>query len=309
MRRLSRAALIAALAGAATVALAAGPGLAVPPAAADTPSAQLDRARASFRENDFATAIPLLNLLLYPTSRLARVEDLVEAHLLFGACSYEIGDLATARREFEEALYLQGDLDLEGNPLYSAGAIKFFGETRAAVDERVRLDAERRAILEERDRYQQLLASLVVVEKRSYYINFIPFGAGQFQNRQRKKGIFFAVSQGLTGATSAGIWLYLVGSYGLSGTVPDVDATSVRRLQQLEIVSGTACLALMAWGIVDSLVNYEPSAQRRPDESLLPPDLRRKPPRPTTTEAPPTSWILTPTPLPGGAALSLTVEF
>jgi len=311
-----------ALLGAATVAtvgLAGGVagdlGLGVRAAAADTPSQELDHARASFRENDFATALPLLNYLLYPTPRLARVEDLIEAHLLFGVCSYETGDRTIARREFEEALYLQADLELDP-VLYSPGAIKFFDETRAVINERNRLDGERRTILEERDRYQRLLASLVVVEKRSYYVNFIPFGAGQFQNRQRTKGLAFAVAQGLTGATSAGIWLYLVGSYGVSGTVPKDEAVSVRRLQQYEIVSGTACLALIAWGIVDSLVYYQPSAQRRPDESLLPPDLRRKrptaggvTPAPRPPEAPPTSWLLAPTPLPGGAALSLTVEF
>lgn len=280
---------------------------------ADTPAADLARARTAFRGNDFATAIPLLNYLLYPTPRLARGDDLIEAHLLYGACAFEIGDQPTARREFEEALYLQGDLELD-SVLYSAGAVKLFDETRAVITERARLEAERRRILEERDRYQQLLASLVVVEKRSYYVNFIPFGAGQFQNRQRGKGLAFAVAQGLTGATSAGIWLYLVGSYGTSGTVPREEATGVRRLQQIEIVSGTACLALMAWGIVDSLIYYQPSAQQRPDESLLPPELRRK--RPTGAPAPegrpappPTSWLLAPTPLPGGAALSLTVEF
>lgn len=286
-------------------------------AAADTPAADLARARTSFRENDFATAIPLLNYLLYPTPRLARVDDLIEAHVLYGACSFETGEPATARREFEEALSLKGDLEIEDNPLYSPGSVKLFGETKAVVAERLRADAERRAILDERDRYQQLLASLVVVEKRSYYINYIPFGAGQFQNRQRGKGLAFAVGQGLTGATSAGLWLYLVGTYGLRGTVPADDAVSVRRLQQYEIVSGTACLALIAWGIVDSLINYQPSAQRRPDESLLPPDLRRKRPpvtapgAPTSRllEAPPTSWFLAPTPLPDGAALSFTVEF
>lgn len=284
------------------------------PAAADTPAEDLARARASFREHDYAAAIPLLNYLLYPSPRLARVDDLIEAHLLYGGCSFEVGDPTTARREFEEALYLEGDLELDA-VLYSPGAVKFFDETRAVITERTRLDGERRQILEERDRYQQLLASLVIVEKRSYYVNFIPFGAGQFQNRQPRKGLAFAVSEGLTGATSAGLWLYLVGKYGFTGTVPRDQAASVRRLQQYEIVSGTACLALIAWSIVDSLVHYQPSAQRKPDESLLPPELRRKRPTDHPTPAPlmpsppPTSWLLAPSPLPGGAALSLTVEF
>ena len=60
-----------------------------------------------------ATALPLLNYLLYPSKRLSQADDIVEAHLLFGVCSYETGDPTTARREFEEALDLQIDLELD----------------------------------------------------------------------------------------------------------------------------------------------------------------------------------------------------
>ena len=41
-------------------------------------------------------------------------------------------------------------------------------------------------------------------EVRPYYVNLIPFGAGQFQNGQRCKGLAFAISEATTAGLSAG---------------------------------------------------------------------------------------------------------
>jgi hypothetical protein len=285
--------------------------------AAAAPADDLQRARDSFRQGDFTTAIPLLTYLLYPTPRLSHAADLVEAHVLLGVCSFETGDRPTASREFEEALYLQADLTLE-TVLFSTAAVRFFEEQKAIITERNRLDAERRRIAEENERYKRLLASMVVIETRPYYINFVPFGAGQFQNGQPRKAIGFAAGQGVTGAVSAGIWIYLAATYGFNGTVPKDDADFVRRLEKVEIGTGIACLGLIAYGVVDSLLNYQPSVQRKADESLLPPELRRKsePPAPAPRapklepERPaPITFRLLPTPMPGGAGLALYFEF
>ena len=71
--------------------------------ASAAPAGDLDGARDAFRRGDFKDAVPVLSHLLYPTPRLARNEDLVEAHVLLGVCAFETGDRATAIREFEEA--------------------------------------------------------------------------------------------------------------------------------------------------------------------------------------------------------------
>ncbi len=286
---------------------------ALAPAAHATPAEDLDRARGAFRRGEHAAAIPILSSLLYPRPRLARVEDLVEAHVLLAASAFETGDRTTATREFDEALYLQGDLTLEP-VLFSAAAVELFDSRKDAIAERNLLEAEKAKLAAESEAYQRMLASLVVVEKRDYYVNFIPFGAGQFQNGQRGKGIGFFAAQGVTGGISAGIWLYLVGSYGgvTGGKVPTEDADTVRLLQQLEIGAGVACIGLMAWGVVDSLIYYRPSVVRKPDESALPPELRKKLKPATGAErprTPATTLHLAPTPLPGGAGLVLGWEF
>jgi hypothetical protein len=266
-----------------------------------TPAQELEHARELFRSHDWSTAIPALNYLLYPNPRLSAPEDLIEAHVLLGVCGFENGDRKLARAEFESALAMNPDLELD-TLLFSTTAVDYFHDVKKDLLDRERRDAEQRRLAEENDRLQALLASMVVIERRPYYINFIPFGAGQFQNGDRGKGLFFSTSEGVTGAVSAGIWLYLVQKYGLPGTIPanPDEVHTARRLQQIEIGTGGACLALMAWGIVDSLIHYRPSVQRKADESLLPPDLRK-----------PASKAPTPaiTPVRGGASLSLTWEY
>lgn len=238
--------------------------------ASAAPADELVTARQHFRASDFVAALPTLNFLLYPTPRLANTDDLIEAHTLLGACSFATGDRATATREFEQALFLSNDVNLDPL-LFSTETIRHFDQTKAALAARNLRDAETRALAEERERLRKYRESLIVYEVRSYYVNFVPFGAGQFQNRQVGKGIFFAGTQLATGGTSLGIWLYLVGKYGYGGRVPPEDASFARRLQQIEIGTGAAFLGLMAWGVVDSLVKYQPRVQVSSDDTLMPP--------------------------------------
>lgn len=314
----------------ALVALTAAAAIAGEHRAAATPAQELVRARGLFRGGDFAGALPLLNYLLYPTPRLSQPADLVEAHVLLGVCAYETGDRKTAKREFEEALFLQRDLTLD-TLLFSAEAVEFFDDTRADLEDKEKRDADQRRLAEENERLARALQNLVVIETRPFYVNIIPFGAGQFQNGDRGKGLFFASAEAVTGAASAGIWLYLVSKYGIPGQVPPEEAATARRLQQVEIGTGAVCLGLMAWGIVDSLLHYKPSVRVAADESLLPDEVRDRarggpprgpegdgsaddPPRaPPPAPAPQSRLQLSPTiiPSPGahGAGLSLTWEF
>lgn len=102
---------------------------------------------------------------------------------------------------------------------------------------------------------------VVGYEARSYAVNFIPFGAGQFQNGQRAKGAWFATSQAITAGTSAALFVYL--SHRYDGYVHPNEASRVRTLRHIEIASGAAFFALAAWGILDALVHYEPFVEIR----------------------------------------------
>src|SRR6185436_4166984 len=53
--------------------------------AAASPTQDLERARQSFRQHDYDSAMKLATFLLYPDEKLALPADLVEAHVILGA--------------------------------------------------------------------------------------------------------------------------------------------------------------------------------------------------------------------------------
>ncbi len=244
--------------------------------AAASPAQDLEQARQSFRQHDYDSARKLATFLLYPDEKLALPGDLVEAHVILGASNFETGHRLEARTEFEKALQIQPDKSLT-DLLFSEGAIRLFDETKVDIEARAERDAQLRKVADERERLRKYKESLVVVERHSFGINFAPFGAGQFQNKQPVRGVLFAAGEGLTGGVSVGVFLYLSSKYGLTATVPVVDGPGVRQLQQLEIATGVAFFAIYAWGVVDSLLHYKPRVQIEGDDTLLPP-LRDAPP-------------------------------
>lgn len=278
--------------------------------AAASPSQELVQARQAFREHDYDSAAKLTTYLLYPDERLAAPVDLVEAHVILGASNFESGRRAEAKREFEKALQIQPEKVLT-DMLFSEGAIRLFDETKADIEARARRDAELRKIADERERIRRYRESLVVVERRSFSVNFVPFGAGQFQNKQPTRGLLFAASEGLTGGASVGIFVYLAGKYGLSNApVPTPDIPTVRGLEQIEVGAGIAFFAIYAWGVVDALLHYKPRVQIEGDDSLLPPpstdapDTRKRPGRTSLLDR----IHLAPIATPGGAGIGLVWE-
>lgn len=265
------------------------------------PPEELARARETFLAGQFEQAIPLLVSLLYPTSRLADGDLLAEAHLLLGVSYLETGKPDAATREFEEALFLDQNLALSTS-IFSEEAVRFFDRTKSEVQRRARESEEKERLARERDRLRRILENLVVLEKRRYYVNFIPFGAGQFQNGDRTKGVFFFVAQAVTGGTSVALWSYQVNRYGLGGEVPGDEVATVQRIQVAQIATGAAFFGLVAWGIIDSLANYEHTIQRKPDPSVLEDMGLGEAPKPTT-------FRLLPHAGPGGGGLTLSWEF
>ena len=251
--------------------------------ASASPAQDLDQARQSFRQHDYDAAMKLATFLLYPDEKLALPVDLVEAHVILGASNFETGHRAEAKTEFERALQIQPDKSLT-DLLFSEGAIRLFDQTKADIEARAERDAQLRKLADERERIRKYKESLVVVERRSFGVNFVPFGAGQFQNKQRTRGVLFAASEVVTGGVSLGAFLYLAGKYGLNAQVPVVEGPSVRHLQQLEIGTGIAFFAIYAWGVVDALLHYQPRVQIEGDDTLLPP-LRDIPSDKTTKPA------------------------
>lgn len=303
-------ALVVAACAAALAACPSAPAAASP---TEAPGQQLDRGRESFKRGDWQSAIEVINLLLYPELQLARREQVIEAHILLGAAYYQTGNRERAREEFGRALQIEPEQSI-GTRLYSEGAIRLFDETKTDLKIRMEREEEKRRIAQRLKEIEDYKKSLIVYETHPYYVNFVPFGAGQFQNRQRGKGILFAATQGVTGSISAGIFLYLASKYGLSSSsVPIDEGRTVRSLQQIEIATGVAFLGFYAWGVVDSLLNYKPRQRVVGEDSLIPPELRDAQPPVKAPGKPPTSMRDRLRVLPmfvpsGGAGIGLSLE-
>jgi hypothetical protein len=202
------------------------------------------------------------------------------------------------------------DPDKTAEPLVftSSGAIRLFDETKADVEARAKRVADARKLEEDRLALERYKDSLKFYETHSYSANFIPFGGGQFQNKQRAKGILFASGQGLGAGVSAVIFIYLAQKYGFqSSTVPLAEGPRVRLLQQIEIGAGSVAIGLYLWSVIDGLVYYSPRTQIQGDDSLLKDVTKPKPgPRPKTSLR--DRLHLGPVLLPGGAGLGLSLE-
>lgn len=246
------------------VAIAAALLLAASSAAAADPSKSFVQARTVFLSGQYKEAAILFSGLLYPTSQLDNLKEEVDAHLHLAVASFEIGQLDNARREFDAAINLDPTLDIRGYG-FSTEATKFFETRKKELDEKARKIEERTRRARERQKFVQSVDLIRVKERKNYLRNLIPFGVGQFQNNQSRKGIFFAATEIGLGATSFVIWTYLRGRYP-DGKVPLTEVDAARNLQIFEITSAGLCIGAMAWGIVDGFVNYSEEARPLTEE-------------------------------------------
>jgi hypothetical protein len=271
-----------------------------------SPAEQLAEARDQFRQGGFTRVIELINPLFYPDARLARQRDIVEGHVLYGAALFETGDRKGAAREFEAALAADDSVTLDENQ-FSVDARNYFDEIKKAKQERDQTADELAAAAAERERLRQAIKNLRIVENRPFWVNFMPFGAGQFQNGDTKWGIFFAATEGAAAATSATIFIYLVNKYGYNGQVPKEDAGDARLLQQIAIGADVVFYVTAFAGVVHAIRHYKRQKMLDPssiDDDLLDPDQKTKP-KPKKSS----SIFLHPIPIPDGAGAALTWEF
>lgn len=244
-----------------------------------TPAEAFERGRIAFGRGEWQRAITTLRPLLYPEVQLENDEQVVQAHRMLGVAHLFEGQRDEARQELTKLLELRPDYRFDAL-LEPAQVVEFFNavlrerETQIAELELRRRDAE----AAERRRAELERGPPVLVEKRfarnSYLINFVPFGAGQFQNGQRRKGMLFLASESVLAAVSVGAFATNFGLYGIrprlkcKSEVAPGDCTSndydrspqdvSTALFRVQLISGGLFFAVVTWGIVDAVMNYRP---------------------------------------------------
>ena len=265
---------------------------------AANPSEEFETGRNAFLRGEYVRAITLLHPLLYPDLRLNSEDEVVQTHRMLGVAYLFENQPDHARSEFRKLLEL--DPDFHFDPfLDPPRVVEFFqGVVRQQREELG--DIETR--LKKREAELSKRANVVIerrIEHRSYALNYYPFGVGQFQNGERRKGLSFLIAESALAATSIGAFAINFAVYGPRPYRSCLDMVSAqpngspgfcptdridhtgedrsRNLTRLQVISGGLFFATAIWGIIDSLRHFQSEISL--DETTVPPQI------PTATSA------------------------
>ncbi|HEY6005418.1 MAG TPA: tetratricopeptide repeat protein [Anaeromyxobacter sp.] len=169
---------------------------------------ELKRAKDRFEFGAYAEAAGTLRQLLAGQPHLPDAEA-VDAYRMLGIAEYQLGDKLAARTAFVTLLSVDPDYALDPF-LVPPPIVEFFDAVKKEHEPTLAPLRERRRELREQQRMEEeakrrLLAEeqartgapgkIVRVEERVYLFNWMPLGAGQFQNGDRAKGTAIAAGQ------------------------------------------------------------------------------------------------------------------
>ncbi|WP_164001974.1 tetratricopeptide repeat protein [Pyxidicoccus caerfyrddinensis] len=321
--------------------------LAAPAALAqDSGDPEVDALRASFEYGKYAEVLDRAGARI-DRGGLAE-DDLVELHKLAGLAAFNLGRTEDATRHLRALLRLDPDYGLDPfvvpPPAVAfldalkeemSSELEFLRQERRLRQEREKAEAERRERERveaevQRRRAEELASQVTVrtVEKRNFLVNFVPFGAGQFQQGRNSLGIVFAATEGALAVTSI-ISFFAYDSLFEEQTIDldnvlDPDGKASVRIryiptsrgrqrdtwQLLKLSSAAGFYTIYALGVVDALYHHEDQVIRttvepRPEAPTPSPN----PPRPPRVEAntPPPRLSLYSTS--GGLGAGLTLFF
>ncbi len=240
--------------------------------------------RSAFARGEYARAIAILRPLLYPEMRLQSEAEVAITHRMLGVAHLFEGQNEPAGEEFRKLLQLRPDYRMD--PLLDPPrVVDFFnGIVREQEATLADLDVERHAAEVEDRRRQQLERPRAAIDRKfirnSFAVNFIPFGAGQFQNGQPRKGWTFFAVEGLLASASLGTFAANFAIYGFrpryacrvsdttttvaSGPCPSGQALDTspqdtsRALSQAAQMTGWLFLGVTSLGILDAILHFRP---------------------------------------------------
>jgi hypothetical protein len=144
--------------------------------------------------------------------------EAVSAYQMLGISEWHLGDLAQARSAFVSLLSVDPDHKLDPF-LVPPAIVEFFEDVRREHEPTLGPLRDRRRLLQEQERLaeearRKLFAEerarsgpatkVIRVQERSYILNWMPLGAGQFQNGHRAKGTALAAAELVLGAANLG---------------------------------------------------------------------------------------------------------
>ena len=245
---------------------------------------ELKRARDRLEFGAWADAAGAVHQLLGSKRELSD-PDAIEAYRILGVAEYHLGDQAQARSAFVNLLARDPDYSMDAF-LVPPAIVEFFDRVKReaepslapiraqkrALREQERLAEEaRRKLLAEEQLRAGPPAKVIRVQERLYLFNWMPLGAGQFQNGQRSKGTLLAAGQVTFGLVNLSAFLVhnqiaedrsrscISGQPGCSRPpYSDADRRLLRNIDVVKYASAVAFWGLYAWGVWDAHRYYLP---------------------------------------------------
>ncbi len=229
-------------------------------------------AEQAYSRGQYKRVIVLLRPLVVPKTQINSRSRLLSAYKLLAISYVFEKDIPAAESSFGAILAEDPKFDLDPAVDPPAAVRVFRGYKRRNTAmlrkiEQAQAEARRHEIEEQKRREEELrqLRELAkrgatVIERtvvhRSYALNFIPFGAGQFQNGHKLKGWLLLISQAALAATSIGANIGFRLAYPRPHEVKDDRIPKALQITQLTTAGAFAALAM--YGVIDALVYYEP---------------------------------------------------
>jgi len=247
----------------------------------------LRRASARFEFGAWADAAGIVRQFLAAHPKPGEADALL-AYRMLGIAEWNLGDKAQARSAFVSLLSEDPDYKLDPF-LVPPAIVEFFEEVRReheatlgplrerkrALKEQERLaeEARRRLLAEERARSGPP-TKVIRVQERIYALNWVPFGAGQFQNGDRAKGTAVAAAELVLGATNIGAILLhnqvANASRRCSASeptgcnrppYPDSTRSTLRTVDVVKYVAAGLFWGIYAFGVVDAHLRHVPRVE------------------------------------------------
>jgi len=264
-------------------------------------------------------------------------KDLAELHKLAALSAFNLDRMDDSSRHFRALLRLDPDFNLDPfavpPPTVSyldtlrqqmSAELDLVRQERRLRVERERTETERRererVVAEEQRRRLETLSKQVTVrevEKRNFLVNFVPFGAGQFQQGRTGVGTLLAAAEGVLAVTSVISFF----AYDSLFETRDVFVDDIRQPQPIKLSvrfiptksgpqartwswlkwgSAAGFYAVYAAGVTDALVHHQDQVTHTRIESL--PDSS---PSPSLASSARLHFF----PTPGGAGAGFSLAF
>ncbi|HYG67800.1 MAG TPA: tetratricopeptide repeat protein, partial [Anaeromyxobacteraceae bacterium] len=248
---------------------------------------ELKRAKDRFEFGAWADAAAILHQFLAKNPQLDDAVA-VEAYRILGISEFHLGDHAAARAAFVNLLSFEPDYALDPF-LVPPPVVEFFDtvkkehesalaplrERKRELREQQRLadEAKRRLLAEEQARSGPR-TKIVRVQERYYFYNWLPLGAGQFQNGHRAKGTAILAGQVVLGLVNLGAIVFhsqiaedrsrlcISGQPGCSQPpYSDSDRQLLDRVDAVKYVSAALFWSVYAYGVWDAHRYYVPRVE------------------------------------------------